>query len=205
MSNVHVGRGMDAFGNNRGFTHTVAPPVATAAAPAELRLQPCWYAVSTRSRHEKVVAQEFCLKQIEHFLPLVPQRRRWSDRYVTIHEPLFPGYILVRMVQADYGQRVAVLECRNVVRFIGHDNGAWPIPEAEVSSVKAVIESRLQCSPYPYLRKGTLVEVIHGPLAGARGLLIREPVRHRLVVSISLFARSVSVEVDVADVRRCNA
>jgi transcriptional antiterminator RfaH len=179
--------------------------VATAVAPVELCLQPCWYAVSTRSRQEKVVAQELAARRIEHFLPLVPQRRRWSDRYVTIHEPLFPGYVLVHMVQADYVQRVAVLECRKVVRFIGDDKGAWPIAGAEVSSVKAIIQSRLECSPYPHLKKGSFVKVIHGPLAGARGILVREPRRHRLVVSISLFARSVSVGVDVADVRPCNA
>jgi len=196
---------MDSCGSNRGLIHAVAPHVGTAATPVELCSQPCWYAVCTRSRQEKIVAQELAAKRIEHFLPLVPQRRRWSDRYVTIHEPLFPGYCLVYMVQADYDQRVAVLECRSVVCFIGNDKGAWPIAEAEVSSVKTIIQSRLQCSPYPHLKKGSFVKVIHGPLAGASGILICEPRGHRLIVSISLFARSVSVEVDVADVRPCNA
>jgi transcription antitermination factor NusG len=196
---------MDSCGNNRGLIHTAAPRVATALAPAELRPQACWYAVSTRSRQEKVVSQELAAKRIEHFLPLVPQRRRWSDRYVIIHEPLFPGYVLVHMLQADYVQRVAVLECRSVVGFIGDDRGAWPIAEAEVSSVKTIIQSRLECSPYPHLKEGSFVKVIHGPLAGASGILIHEPRGHRLVVSVSLFARSVSVEVDVADVRPCNA
>jgi transcriptional antiterminator RfaH len=196
---LHHRRGVNLRGDNDSATLQVG----TAVRLTGLYQQPCWYAVSTRSRQEKVVARELAAKRIEHFLPLVPRRRRWSDRYVTVHEPLFPGYVLVRIVQ-EYVQRVAVLECRSVVGFIGDDKGAWPIAETEVSSVKTIIQSRLECWPYPHLKKGSFVKVIHGPLAGASGILVREPRRHRLVVSISLFAQSVSVEVDVADVRSCN-
>ena len=196
---------MDNCGNNRSLIHTKALNSAATVASAEPCLDPCWYAISTRSRQEKVVAQAFAAKRIEHFLPLVPHRRRWSDRCVTVFEPLFPGYVLVHMAHSDHARRVSVLECRSVVGFIGDGRVAWPIPEAEVASVKAIIQSRLECSPYPYLKKGSFVDVIHGPLAGSSGMLIREPNGHRLVVSISLFTQSVSVEVDVADVRPCEA
>lgn len=196
---------MDSCGNDRSFSYSVAFHADNYAAPAEFCSRPCWYAVQTRGRHEKVVAQEFAAKRIAHLLPLVPCRRRWSDRCVTVHEPLFPGYVLVHMVHTDYAQRVAVLECRGVIGFVGNGRAAWTISGAEVTSVQAIIQSRMECSPYPYLRKGSFVEVIHGPLAGASGILICEPKKHRLVVSISLFAQSVSVEVDVADVRPVDA
>lgn len=170
----------------------------------ELHLQRFWYAAYTCIRHEKVVAKELAAKKIDHFLPLVPCRRRWSDRCVTVHEPLFPGYVLVHLIRDDHAQRVAVLESRGVIRFVGDSKSAHPIPDGEVASVRTLVQSRLECSPYPYLHKGSFVEIIRGPLAGASGILIQEPKGHRLVVSVSLFAQSISAEVDVADVRPCD-
>ena len=70
--------------------------------------------------------------------------------------------------------------------------------------MRTLIESHLECLPYPFLKEGTLVEVVHGPLRGTTGILVQEPKKHRLVVSIPLFAQSVSVEVDVANVRPCD-
>jgi transcription termination/antitermination protein NusG len=201
-----------SLGDGSGSCVSDCPPVPSVAArvmPAVAPVGACqrsyWYAVATRSRHEKAAAQELATKGVHHFLPLIPQRRRWSDRCVTVHEPLFPGYVLVNMVHSNCEQRVSVLECRSVVGFVGDGKTAWSIADAEVSSVRAIVDSRLEFSPYPYLREGSFVEVIRGPLAGTSGILLCEPKRHRLVVSISLFARSVSVEVDVADVRPCDA
>ena len=39
-----------------------------------------WYAVTTRSRHEKVVAKQLWQKDIECFLPLHEVLSRWKDR-----------------------------------------------------------------------------------------------------------------------------
>ena len=189
--------------NNHSLIHAVPQTAAVAVAPDDAASEFCWYAVSTKSRHEKIVAQQFVAKQIEHFLPLAPFRRRWSNRYKTVYEPLFAGYVLVRLVHADYAQRVAVLDCRGVAKFVGNGAVAWPVPDREVDSVRIVVQSRLEYSPYPYLQKGTLVEVVHGPLIRACGILIIEPRKHRLVVSIPMMSQSVAVDIDVADVRPC--
>ena len=164
-----------------------------------------WYAVRTRSRGEKVVARELAARWVEHYLPLVSRRKRWSDRYVTLQEPLFPGYVLVRIEYRDYDQRVSVLQSAGVVGFVGSRDMAWPVPETEVCSVRAMVQSGLSCSPYPHLKEGDHVRVIHGPMQGATGILVCGPRNHRLVVSIHLFAQSISVEVDIADVQPLDA
>ena len=47
-----------------------------------------------------------------------------------------------------------------------------------------------------------MVEVVHGPLKGVVGRLIRKGAHARLVLSVDLIGQAVSVEVDAADVRR---
>ena len=47
-----------------------------------------------------------------------------------------------------------------------------------------------------------MVEVVHGPLRGVIGRLMRKDAqRARLVLSVDLIGQGVSVEVDAADVR----
>ena len=49
--------------------------------------------------------------------------------------------------------------------------------------------------PCPYLTAGAKVTLQHGPLKGVEGILV-EAKETRLVLSVSLLQRSVSVEVD---------
>jgi transcription antitermination factor NusG len=46
-----------------------------------------------------------------------------------------------------------------------------------------------------------LVEVMHGPLKGVVGRLVRKGSHARLILSVDLIGQAVSVEVDAADVR----
>ena len=46
-----------------------------------------------------------------------------------------------------------------------------------------------------------MVEVVHGPLRGVIGRLVRKGSHARLVLSVDLIGQAVSVEVDAADVR----
>ena len=51
------------------------------------------------------------------------------------------------------------------------------------------------------LKTGMKVEVVHGPLKGVIGRLQRKGTQARLVLSVDLIGRGVSVQVDAADVR----
>ena len=56
-----------------------------------------WYAVQTRSRHEKKVDSFLSDKGVETFLPLINTLSRRRDRKKYIDIPLFPGYIFVHV------------------------------------------------------------------------------------------------------------
>src|ERR1700688_3145643 len=70
-------------------------------------LEPLWYVAYTNANHEKRVTQQLEKRSVEHFLPLYESVRRWKDRRVRLHMPLFPGYVFVRFALRD---RLKVLQ-----------------------------------------------------------------------------------------------
>ncbi len=156
-----------------------------------------WYALRTRSRHEKLVHQQLDSRRVEAFLPLVDRRRRWKDRWKTVKCPLFPGYCFARF---PYQDRLSVVTAVGVVQILGINGIAIPVPDHEIEAVRQLVTCTLPFDPHPYLKEGMEVEVVRGSLAGVRGILIRKEARARLVVAISLIQQAASVELDAADV-----
>ena len=64
---------------------------------ARFGLEPEWYAVHTRSQHEKSVVSHLQGAGITCFLPLVTEVHRWSDRRKLVALPLFSCYAFVRI------------------------------------------------------------------------------------------------------------
>ena len=155
-----------------------------------------WFALYTRSRHEKLVERELQKKHIESFLPLRKIERRWSDRKKTIEEPLFKGYLFVH---TPWNRRFEILNTVGVVNFVG-PRAADPleVPEKELFSIRRFIEENIQVDPFPYLKEGQKVYVRSGAFKGAEGFIVRKGRHCRLVISLDLLMQSVSVEIDEA-------
>lgn len=160
---------------------------------------PSWFALYTRHQHEKTVAQFVAGKGIEVFLPLYEAAHRWKDRVKHLSLPLFPNYVFVF---AGFDQRGAILSTPGVYDFVRLGGLPAPIPEEEIGAVRQVVELGLHAEPHPFLKSGDRVRVNSGPLAGIEGILVRKKSFCRLVLSVELLARSISVEVEVADVER---
>jgi len=161
------------------------------------REQPHWYAIQTRSRHEKMVRDQLAAKSITHLLPLWRKRSIWKDRVKYIEVPLFSGYLFGHFALQD---KVAVLESFGVARIVGVNGTAVPVPEEQITAVRTMVEHCLPYDPHPYLVEGMRVRIKRGMLTGAEGTLIAKRGGHRLVISMDLIQQAVAVDVDSADV-----
>jgi transcription antitermination factor NusG len=161
-------------------------------------MPPHWYAIWTRSRHEKIVRDQLDRKHVDVFLPTIGKWSRWKDRKKKIDWPLFPGYVFARFV-AD--ERIGVLKVDGVVQIISNNGVLSPIPEEEIESIKTLVNSELAYDPVPLVKEGDMVRVVHGPLKGVVGRLMRKGAHARLVLSVDLIGQAVSVEIDAADVK----
>ncbi len=154
-----------------------------------------WFALYTRSRHEKAAERELNKKGFETFMPLISVMRQWSDRRKTVEEPLFKSYLFVK---TSLSQKFSVLNTFGVVNMV--HNGTEPIEVAEkdLLAVRKFVEQDIQVDPFPYLKEGQRVYVRSGPFKGTEGFVVRKDSHCRLVISVHALKQSVSVMIDQA-------
>lgn len=166
--------------------------------PSDVRPTDPWLAVWTRSRHEVAVRNQLAARGLETFLPTVARWSQWKDRRKCIDWPLFPGYCFVRLDPVD---AVRALSCTGVVGLVSFDGQPAVVDEREIASVRSLIASEWRFDPCPFIHEGDPVEVVHGPLRGVIGRLVRKGAHARLIVSVGLLGQGLTVDVDAADVR----
>ncbi len=155
-----------------------------------------WYAVRTRSRHEKVVATQFDQLGIENFLPQTTEVRKWSDRKKLVELPLFPGYTFVRLVPSS-GSRLRVLQTHGVAGFVGTPSlGMVPIPDQQIEDIRTVLAAKVAVRQHPYLQIGQRVRVRGGALDGMEGILVSQSGDQSLVIAVEPIQRSMSIRVE---------
>jgi transcription antitermination factor NusG len=152
-----------------------------------------WYALHVRPRFEKNVQMHLEEKGYEVFYPTYSATRQWSDRVKSLQFPLFPGYVFCRF---DIHARLPILVTPGVNQVVGAGKTPVMVDEAELQTIQRVLESGVAAQPWPYLKVGETVRIENGPLEGMLGIVTRIKNSYRLVVSVSLLMRSVSVELD---------
>jgi transcriptional antiterminator NusG len=155
---------------------------------------PHWYAVRTRSRHEKIVSQQLEKQGIESFLPLVKRTRQWTDRTKQVEMPVFSGYNFVRMVFTS-AMRLRVLQTYGVAGFVGMNNVGTVIPDCEIQNVRTVLATSVPVEERTFLRVGQRVRIRGGALHGVEGILSAQDEDQSVVVSVELIQRSLSVRI----------
>ena len=154
-----------------------------------------WYAIRVRSNFEKQVSISLRAREIEEFLPSYVLKNRWSDRVKEISRPLFPGY-LFSYFHTDT-QLSKIIATPGVVHVVTASKGVpAPIAQLEIDTIRQLVTSAVAIKPYPYLNTGDRVRIKRGPLAGLEGILTEFRKKYRVIVSVTILARSVAVDLE---------
>jgi transcription antitermination factor NusG len=156
--------------------------------------KPHWFAIRTRSRHEKLVADQLQRQNIESFLPLLKTVREWSDRKKEVEIPLFSGYSFARLVLCS-SDRLRVLQTQGVAGFVGVRGLGIPVPEEQIDSLKTLLANQIPMKEHPFLQIGQRVRIKGGALDGVEGILAGQDDRN-LIISVEPIHRSLSVSID---------
>jgi transcription antitermination factor NusG len=154
-----------------------------------------WFAIQTTAKHEKSVTKQLKEKDVDAFLPLLPEIHRWSDRKKKVEVPVFGCYTFVRIMPMPEN-RLPVLTTPGVLGFVGSTKAGTPIPDNEIENLKTAIKAHVWCRAHPFISVGTRVRIRGGPLAGVEGILTSQGDDQCVVISVQLLQRSVSIKIE---------
>ncbi len=174
-----------------------------------------WYAVQTTSGHENKV-QRLLQRKID-MDPAEPDARAIrqalvptqevveikNGKKVTVERKIFPGYVLVEMVPSqDTLHEVSAVQ--GVIKFVGKDRDPMPLRDDEVKRLLGIVDETDAAQAkeeIPFL-VGQAVQITEGPFADFNGS-VEEVLtdKGKVRVSVSLFGRPTSVELDYLQLR----
>ena len=173
-----------------------------------------WYAIHTYSAYENKVATNIekvvenrKLHDLIHAVKIpteVVTEVGPDNKMREVERKLFPGYVLVKMVMTDESW-YAVRNIRGVTGFVGPDNKPKPLTEEEIASL-GVDRSESDASDQKMIEVnysvGDVVSIVAGPLMGFTGTVESIDTENNCVnVTVSMFGRDTSVELELAQVQ----
>jgi transcription antitermination factor NusG len=154
-----------------------------------VRRQP-WLVAHVRSRQEKVLARHLKAMAVPYYVPQREKKVSRSGRRFVSYLPLFAGYVFFR---PDGASRSAAWESGVVVRLIdAPDPNRLEMELAQLSRLQRAGATLVPDAFCP----GEPVRVVEGAFEGYVGVVLRERGVERLLVSVSLLRRTVSVEFE---------
>ena len=143
-----------------------------------------WYAVYTKPRWEKKICVQLEKKGLVYYCPMNKVRRKWSDRYKVIEEPLFKSYVFVQ-VSEEEKTRVRLTD--GVVNFLYWNGKPGIIKNEEIEVIRKFLNEYEQVEAKPMsLAAGEKVRVKTGLLMDKEGVVIKLTNNRAYVVLESL-------------------
>lgn len=149
-----------------------------------------WYAVYTKSRNEKRLAELLLKKKVVVYLPLQRTLKQWSDRKKFVEEPLFKSYVFVKVNNEDY---LEVLNTYGAVCYVTIGKEKIPIPDAQIEAVKTFLGEQELDKSIRYFDEGEEIEVAYGALKGLRGKLISAKDQRKLIIRIEAINQNITL------------
>jgi transcription antitermination factor NusG len=155
-----------------------------------------WFAVYTKFKCEKFVAEQLRKKNIESYVPLIKRTKRYERKIKHYQIPLINCYVFVLITQKDYLQ---VLETEYVLKFLRHGKDLLAIPFQEIQTLKKVAGDveEIEASNLHEFTTGEEVEVISGSLTGLKGKIIEKSGKKSFVVELERIGFQLRINIDL--------
>jgi transcription antitermination factor NusG len=130
-----------------------------------------WYAVYTKPRWEKKVAQLLDEKGIENYCPLNKVIKQWSDRKKLVLEPVFKSYVFVRIADDNKWELKKINGILNFVYWLGKPA---VIKEEEIVTIKKFLNEfgTVEIEEQNQLKLNSKVRIKHGIMMNYQGMLL---------------------------------
>ena len=161
-----------------------------------------WIVVRSKPRSEKVAHNELVKKNIESYLPLLKERRKWSDRKKWVEFPLFSSYLFARI---DIKDSIFVLQTQGVNTIVKFGEQIAIVQNSVIEAIKLAMEGGYQLEPVEYFVEGNRVEVVAGPMKGIKGIVAKLRGQNRLIIKIYAIQQALSIQIESKFIRKLNS
>lgn len=151
-----------------------------------------WYAVSTKYKHEKRIAEYLESQGIIAYVPLRESVKKYKKSLKVHLVPLISCYVFVKILPED---KSMILGTMGVNRFIG-----TPIPKTirdeEIDILKKLTAYNLEVEANPKdYTVGSMVYISEGPFLGKKGRIIMQRGKLKFLLRLEDCEISFAVEV----------
>ena len=127
-----------------------------------------WFAIYTRPKNEKKVAEQLFRLGIEAYCPMVTQMKQWSDRKKKVESPLISSYVFVNLDEKD---RNTVFEAHGIVRYLYWLGKPAVIQDYEIEALKNSLKGILTSVEVEGIQSGDSLTISKGPFQGKEGIV----------------------------------
>ncbi len=173
-----------------------------------------WYAIQTTAGHENKVRsiierkiqsdprppEERPIRQA--MVPMETVTEIKNGKKVVVERKKYPGYVLVEMVW-DQETAAIISGIQGVIKFVGQGWTPQPLRQEEVNRLLGieVPSEEEEKEEIPFM-VGQVVEITEGPFTDFSGTVQEVlPDKGKVRVSVSLFGRPTTVELDYLQLR----
>ena len=96
-----------------------------------------WYVIYTRPRWEKKIAKLLEDKGIVHYCPLNRVEKQWSDRKRVVFEPLFKGYIFIKIEET---QKWDIKMINGIINYVYWLGKPAKVKDEEIDKIKMFLQ-----------------------------------------------------------------
>lgn len=129
-----------------------------------------WYAVYTKPKWEKKVAELLTRKGIENYCPLNKVLKQWHDRKKMVEEPLFTSYVFVCIAN---DQLTEVRKTDGIINFVYWLGKPALVREDEITTIKNFLGTYREVQlEKTRIKPDDAIQIINGPLMNREGTVL---------------------------------
>ena len=158
-----------------------------------------WYVIRTKPRQEKQA--EFQLRQlcVETFLPMLRQNKMVRRARKIVLSPLFPGYTFARFDVSTHCR--AVSYARGVLTIVRFDGKPAEMSQELIDTIKGRLEYGYLTPDPKHFKRGQILHINGGPLAGLEAVFVREMTdRNRVLLLLNTLGLHAKLNMSIDQV-----
>jgi transcriptional antiterminator RfaH len=158
-----------------------------------------WYVVQCKRREEIRALEHLQRQDYLCYLPILAVEKRRNGRKLDAREPVFPGYVFVRLDDVSDNWR-PIRSTRGVIQIVRFGERPLPVQDEVVEIIRQRFAGDAPLTPY--LRPGELVVITEGCFADLEAIFVANDGDERVTLLMNILSSQQTLSFPAVSVRK---